>query len=242
MNASHSAKLSLLMVALVALACNRGREAGTDAKPVAQASAPAALSSAPAEPGVVLAVDSQTLHMELPQPDIRVEPEAAATAQAVAMPEGLLSVRGEDVLSKIKLLGAKGTLVNVWASWCGACKAEMPMLLELKKRYQSKGIEVLFVSVDLPATADDALRVASERGVPAPAMIAKGSLGYFKLALNPLWKGSLPATFLYDASAKLRYYWGTQVYEPEIVAIVDAFLAGEHIDGVANVDVTSPGH
>lgn len=48
------------------------------------------------------------------------------------------------------LLSFKGTLVyvDVWATWCGPCKAEIPALKELEKDYQNKNITFLSVSVD----------------------------------------------------------------------------------------------
>jgi thiol-disulfide isomerase/thioredoxin len=203
------------------------------------AALPTSLPSASGAPGVVTAVDTQTVHMVLPQPDLTPDPEATSTL-APALPAGLLYVEGADVLAKVKALGGKGTLVNVWASWCGACKVEMPMLHKVKQRYQAKGIDVLFVSVDEATAAGDVLRVMGERSIPRPGLVAKGSLDYFKRALSPIWQGSLPATFLYDAQGKLRYFWGTQAYESEIVAILDGFLAGEPIDGVANVGILVP--
>jgi hypothetical protein len=41
----------------------------------------------------------------------------------------------------------------------------------------------------------------------------------------------LPATFLYDDRAKLRYFWGGPVREDEILTIVEGLLAGRPIDG-----------
>src|SRR5687767_16013480 len=37
-------------------------------------------------------------------------------------------------------------LLDVWASWCGPCKQELPMLDEMAKRLKHQGIDVLAVS------------------------------------------------------------------------------------------------
>lgn len=42
----------------------------------------------------------------------------------------------------------KVVLFNVWATWCGPCRAETPDLQELHKRYTARGLEVVGVSVD----------------------------------------------------------------------------------------------
>jgi thiol-disulfide isomerase/thioredoxin len=39
-------------------------------------------------------------------------------------------------------------LLDVWASWCGPCKQELPMLDAMAKRLKNQGIDVLAVSVD----------------------------------------------------------------------------------------------
>jgi hypothetical protein len=51
----------------------------------------------------------------------------------------------------------------------------------------------------------------------------------------------LPATFLYDAAGKLRYFWGGPAYEHEILPVIEGFLAGKTIDGEATFGL-APGH
>ncbi len=39
-------------------------------------------------------------------------------------------------------------IINFWATWCGPCRKEMPELNEIYRRYRSKGLVVLGVSLD----------------------------------------------------------------------------------------------
>lgn len=48
-----------------------------------------------------------------------------------------------EIISKNKL-----TLIDCWASWCGPCRAEMPNVVELYKKYKSKGLEIVGISFD----------------------------------------------------------------------------------------------
>jgi len=45
----------------------------------------------------------------------------------------------------------KYVYIDVWATWCGPCKAEIPFLKEIEAKYHDKNIEFVSVSVDYPA-------------------------------------------------------------------------------------------
>ena len=45
-------------------------------------------------------------------------------------------------------LHGKVVLLNFWATWCGPCRLEMPMLSKLQHEHASQGFVVLYVSLD----------------------------------------------------------------------------------------------
>ena len=53
---------------------------------------------------------------------------------------------------KVRLADYKGKVVfvNFWATWCGPCKYEIPMFVDLQQRYGAKGLAFLGISVDDP--------------------------------------------------------------------------------------------
>jgi len=51
-------------------------------------------------------------------------------------------------------LKGKYVYVDVWATWCGPCKAEIPYLKEVEKKYHDKNIEFVSISVDRPKAYD----------------------------------------------------------------------------------------
>jgi cytochrome c biogenesis protein CcmG/thiol:disulfide interchange protein DsbE len=80
-----------------------------------------------------------------------VIPPAHALDVGAKMPEiGLTDLNGKQV-SAASLAG-KVVVVDFWATWCAPCKDEMPVLEKLYKKYGSKGLVVVGVSVDKDAS------------------------------------------------------------------------------------------
>ncbi|GIU82684.1 MAG: TlpA family protein disulfide reductase [Acidobacteria bacterium] len=65
---------------------------------------------------------------------------------------------------KIKLEDYKGkvVLVNLWATWCGPCRDEMPHLAELQEKYKGKGFEVIGLNVEEEDTEAKVRNFASQ--------------------------------------------------------------------------------
>jgi thiol-disulfide isomerase/thioredoxin len=172
----------------------------------------------------------------------RVAAERAAPEPERTLNEaGFQRIDGPGLIAHIQNSKARATLVNVWASWCGSCKHELPMLQKVVADYEKQGAKLLLVSVDEPAEEDKAREVLADLGFSDRGFVAKQPLEPFKMALTPRWPGMLPATFLFDETGKLRYFWGGEVFEKELRPIVEGFLRGETIDGEANFALsTSP--
>jgi thiol-disulfide isomerase/thioredoxin len=164
---------------------------------------------------------------------------SACSRQAPTEPpsDALETVTAEQLKSKVRGLGAKAVMVNAWATWCGSCENELPMLQKVADRFASSGVRVLLVSVDEPDDRARAKTFLKEHGISLASYLAARPLDPFKLGMSPRWPGMLPASFLFDSTGELRYFWGGEAFENEVVPIIDGFLAGKPIDGEANFAV-----
>ena len=57
-------------------------------------------------------------------------------------------------------------VLNLWATWCGPCRNEVPHLIQIGREYRDRGVEVVGLSTEDPQTARDKARAfAREFGI-----------------------------------------------------------------------------
>jgi peroxiredoxin len=89
-------------------------------------------------------------------------------------------------------------MINFWATWCGPCRQEMPLLDELYSRYQRVGFNLLGVNID-----DDsrrAMRMIEELGVNFPVLFDA------RKEVSELYEvDAMPVTVIVDREGTVRY-------------------------------------
>lgn len=70
---------------------------------------------------------------------------------------------------KLSNYAGKVLVVNLWATWCGPCRMEIPELVKLYKEYRAKGLEIVGLSTENPeASAAGVRRFAEEFEINYP--------------------------------------------------------------------------
>ena len=88
-------------------------------------------------------------------------PGAMLTLPPLVLNTELKSTNGRPI--KLSDYSGKVLVVNLWATWCGPCRMEIPELVKLYKEYRSKGLEVVGLSTENPeASAGGVRRFAEE--------------------------------------------------------------------------------
>jgi cytochrome c biogenesis protein CcmG, thiol:disulfide interchange protein DsbE len=104
---------------------------------------------------------------------------------------------GRGTLSLASLRG-QAVVLNFWASWCGPCKDEAPLLQAASRRWQGK--DVAFVGIDVKDFRGDARDFLERYGITYPNVHdGKGStIGRYGVT-------GYPETYFIDATGKVRY-------------------------------------
>ena len=96
-------------------------------------------------------------------------------------------------------------MINFWASWCGPCRQEMPLLDELYTQYQPMGFTILGVNVEEDSTK--AKKMLGDSPVSFPVLFDNDS------EVSKLYNVvAMPSTVLVDRSGNVRYLH--QGYKP----------------------------
>jgi thiol-disulfide isomerase/thioredoxin len=158
---------------------------------------------------------SGTAAAKQPQPE-----QDANVIQFVKNPDTAPAFQLNDLDGKsFSLAEAKGKIVllNFWATWCGPCRAEIPDLVDLQKRYADK-LEIIALATD-EDDADQVRRFVLESGINyRVAMISdEVRLAYGGVA-------ALPTSFVIDPQGRIvQKHVGLNdpaIYELEVKAML----------------------
>ena len=123
--------------------------------------------------------------------------QAAAPAVGSAAPNFTLrSLNGGNL--RLQEQRGQVVLINFWATWCGPCREEMPLLDKLHTKYKSLGFTLLGVNVD--DNPEAAREVATKLKLSFPVLLDTDKQISKLYDLN-----SMPSTVLVDRDGRVRY-------------------------------------
>lgn len=141
----------------------------------------------------------------------------AEISQKVAPDFTLKSQSGENL--RLSELRGEVVMINFWASWCGPCRQEMPLLDELYAEYQPMGFTILGVNVEEDSSKAKAL--LDEVPVSFPVLFDTQS------QVSKLYDViAMPSTVLVDRDGNVRYlHHGykpgyEQTYQEQVRALI----------------------
>jgi thiol-disulfide isomerase/thioredoxin len=113
-------------------------------------------------------------------------------------------------------------LVTFWATWCGPCRDEYPMIVGLAKEYGPQGLVVVGVSLDEDSDLPLARKFLDDTHPGFPNYRQKPGIDVdaFYQGVNPDWRGTMPETGFYARDGHLaRYFVGQKARDAFVQAI-----------------------
>jgi thiol-disulfide isomerase/thioredoxin len=104
-----------------------------------------------------------------------------------------------DSIINLSSFKNKVVLIDFWASWCGPCRASIPNVVKLYKKYKDEGFEVFGVSID--ARKDDWLNAVKHDNITYTQV--NDNTGWNSLIAMKYKVDAIPCTFLLDKTGKI---------------------------------------
>ena len=133
-------KTFLLILLVAVFAAGAAAQSGRRGMPPPPPPPPEKLS----EPPIVVPERAAVLPLEL-----AVLPESVLKRQLKALDKGTFSLA--DFSGKI-------VVVNLWATWCGPCRREVPEYEKVRKEFAGRGVEFIGLTTEDPRTSFDRVK------------------------------------------------------------------------------------
>ncbi|HTE34612.1 MAG TPA: TlpA disulfide reductase family protein [Chryseolinea sp.] len=91
----------------------------------------------------------------------------------------------------------KVVFLNIWATWCGPCRMEMPSIQSLYNQVDTSKVAFIMLSVDRSQDLEKVKSYVKEKGFTFPVYVPAGTLP------NQLQVSSIPSTFVVSPDGKI---------------------------------------
>jgi thiol-disulfide isomerase/thioredoxin len=151
-------------------------------------------------------------------------PPKPKAPEIAALPAISVSSAAGEAAPISALTAGKVAVIDLWATWCEACKEGMPKLIRLEQAYRESGLVVL--GVDVGEEPAKALAFAAALGVTYPIYFDEE----FALA-DALGAEKLPALLVVGRDGKIAHRGA--ILDEQALAVIRALLSAPPVSDVA---------
>lgn len=144
------------------------------------------------------------------QPPVNREPPPRASASATPLwfiPERLLErqIKGIDKADfRLADFHGKVMVINLWASWCGPCRREVPEYEKVRKSYAGREVEFVALAMEDPEDAADAVNKFL-RQVSFGFRLGWADREMSRALMNG--RSGIPQTLVLDTDGRIIKHW-----------------------------------
>ncbi|HTE42789.1 MAG TPA: TlpA disulfide reductase family protein [Steroidobacteraceae bacterium] len=148
------------------------------------------------------------------------EAPAAAEEPAKTLPDKLPEfqlMNREGKMQSIKSWPGKSLIINFWATWCGPCRKEIPLLIETHQAEAQNGFEVVGIALDF---RDDVLKYAAEIKMDYPMLMGEQD-GFAAANSFGVESMGLPFTVFTDNQERIVTLYIGEITKQKLAVLLD---------------------
>ena len=108
-------------------------------------------------------------------------------------------------------------VINFFATWCGPCMMEMPILNKFYEEHQNTNVQLIFVSLDNAGALKKLPSKMKKLGVQAPVYLLNESTDFSWLPyIDKRWQGSIPATMVVNGKKNIKAFFETPMEKGQL--------------------------
>ncbi|MFN8236609.1 MAG: TlpA disulfide reductase family protein [Chitinophagales bacterium] len=108
-------------------------------------------------------------------------------------------------------------VVNFFATWCGPCMMEIPVLNKFREDTKDTNIQLIMVSLDNSKSLRKLPMLIKKLKIKAPVYLLNESADYSWLPyIDKRWQGSIPATMVINVNRNKKAFFETPLEEGQL--------------------------
>lgn len=108
-------------------------------------------------------------------------------------------------------------VINFFATWCGPCAMEMPVLNRFYEDHKNTNVQLLFVSLDNPKYLKKLPAYLKKMKMQAPVFLLNESSDFSWLhEIDLRWQGSIPATMVVNNIRHIKAFFETPMEKGQL--------------------------
>ncbi|MEJ2882720.1 TlpA family protein disulfide reductase [Pedobacter sp. GR22-6] len=164
----------------------------------------------------VITASQKKKNLDILTPLLTLKPGDAAYAFAYPDKEG-------KTVSMASLKG-KVVLVDVWATWCGPCRAEIPHLKKLEEEMKGKDVAIISLSTDAVTDKEKWLKMIKDENLGGTQLFAGGPGNEFSQYYKV---NTIPRFLVFDKEGKIVTVDSPRPSNPALKALLEKTLAAK---------------
>jgi thiol-disulfide isomerase/thioredoxin len=132
-------------------------------------------------------------------------------------------VKLKEVEQILKTASDQIQVVNFWATWCGPCIKEMPLIENVGQQRKDVKVTLISMDLDLDSNPEKVFKFVERKAIQSTVLILdEPDPNSWINKIDKSWTGSLPATLVVNTKTGKRAFAGKELKEGELESLIDS--------------------